>query len=642
MALTFQQVKKISGAVIFTRGEEYYRAGMVRSLVWEGLYVKAEVDGSKRRPYQVTASFTRGAPAVRCTCPSDWGGLCKHGVAVLLYLIDHGEPCTSDVPEAEEEGSPAENMSAFKDFLVAADDAPLLQLGLTIKSLQAVSARGIVFSLSVLHQGKAQKVLDIDQLLAPDRQGPDDPFPSLAMFTHGQEHFLAMLRGFIPESSEGHHRAHWRVQPFQLAILLEHISREAGIEMVDIKSHQKLLFLQDPPIGLKAAVRTISKKKIGVCASLVDPLHPDRRFEIGHILAGGRLWVFDPQDTAFRVLHPKIEHRFLEYFLNAERILDEEERQHFLVGVLPKLGKFADISMDDPGAQELRVERPVLKPRYEIDAARGELVLSLVFLYGSEPLHYAGRGQGMYIEAVVNGAGVLLRRDIAREDRIAQDLVKLYGLIPDGREGRFVVGSAEGMYALLSAHVHALAQEGEVYLSDKARKLYQPDALITPRVRVSSSGIDWFAYDVRFSRDGQDIDIPLKVFAEHLAANRKFVRLKTGEFVRLDAAAFARVSGLLDDPQNKGRLMPAHIPFVLDELKDAGVGVELDSATQKLYEELKGFKGIETAAIPASLDGVLRDYQRHGVSWMAFLKKFRFGGILADEMGLGRRSRPWP
>ncbi|MBF0387382.1 MAG: SNF2 helicase associated domain-containing protein [Candidatus Omnitrophica bacterium] len=636
MALTFPQVKKIAGGTTFTRGEEYYRAGMVRSLAWEGPQVKAEVSGSRRRPYQVTASFTRGAPVVRCTCPSDWGGLCKHGVAVLLYLIDHGEPCTSDEPEALEADTPENQASGFKDFLAAADEAPSLRLGLTVKSLQTVSDRGVVFSLAVCYRGKVQKVVDIEQLLSLAAHGAAEQFPSLPMFTHGQEHFLTMLRGFIPAASEDHQRAHWRVQPYQLAILIEHISREAGIEIVDIKSQQKLAFIQEPPIGLRVTVRAAARKKLEVSASLHDPLQPQRVFDSGAILAGSRLWVFDQEALVFRVLQAKIEQRFLGYFLNSGRILDEEERQYFLVGVLPKLREFAEITFDDPAAYEMRVLAPELKPRYEIDTARGELVVSLIFDYGGVKLDYAGRSAGKYLEQIVDGTGVLVRRDIGREEALADELVKLYGLVPDGREGRFVVSSAEGMFELLAVHIPALARNGEVFVSDKAKRLFQPDAVITPLVRFSSSGIDWFSYDISFSRLGQSIDIPLKVVEEHLAAERKFVRLKSGEFVRLDTAAFERIAALMDERKDKGRLMTAHIPFILDELKAAGVGLQIDPATQKLYDELKGFQGIDAAAIPASLDGVLRDYQRHGVSWMAFLNKFRFGGILADEMGLGK------
>ncbi|MEI6437401.1 MAG: DEAD/DEAH box helicase [Candidatus Omnitrophota bacterium] len=636
MALTFQQVKKFAGAVTYDRGEEYYRAGLVRSLIWEGPYVKAEVTGSRRRPYQVTASFTRGAPAIRCTCPSDLGGMCKHGVAVLLYLIDHGEPCTSDEPEAVDVEAPEESGSDLKDFLLSSDDAPHLRLGLTLKSLQTASPRGIVFSLSVMHRGKARKVTDLEQLLSPDRLGPEEPFPSLSAFNFGQENFLTMLRGFISAAGESHPRAHWRVAPYQLAILLEHISRSSGIDIVDIKTHQKIVFRQDPVINLKVSIRSVSKKKIAVVANLADALRPEFHVDLANIFAGSRSWVFDPMALAFRALDPRVDHRFLGYFLNNEQILDEEERRHFIVGVLPTLKEFADITYDDPKAYDLRVERPELKVRYEVDAVRGELAVALVFMYGTERLNYADRGRETFMERVVDGAGVLLRRDIAREDALAQELSVRYGLAMDAREGRFVVSSAEGMFELLSSHIHVMAQSGEVYLSEKARKLYQPEAMIAPKVQISGSGIDWFAYDISFSRGGETIDIPLKVVEEHLAANRKFVRLKSGEFVRLDAEAFGRVTGLLDYQQNKGRLMTANIPFMLDELKASGIAVEVDPAVQKLYDELKGFKGIDAAAIPSLLEPVLRDYQRHGVSWMAFLNKFRFGGILADEMGLGK------
>ncbi len=36
------------------------------------------------------------------------------------------------------------------------------------------------------------------------------------------------------------------------------------------------------------------------------------------------------------------------------------------------------------------------------------------------------------------------------------------------------------------------------------------------------------------------------------------------------------------------------------------------------------------------LSGIMRPYQREGVSWLNFLRSYRFGGILADDMGLGK------
>src|SRR5204863_2302892 len=35
----------------------------------------------------------------------------------------------------------------------------------------------------------------------------------------------------------------------------------------------------------------------------------------------------------------------------------------------------------------------------------------------------------------------------------------------------------------------------------------------------------------------------------------------------------------------------------------------------------------------------LRDYQREGLGWMEFLRKFSFGGCLADDMGVGKTAQ---
>jgi SNF2 family DNA or RNA helicase len=42
------------------------------------------------------------------------------------------------------------------------------------------------------------------------------------------------------------------------------------------------------------------------------------------------------------------------------------------------------------------------------------------------------------------------------------------------------------------------------------------------------------------------------------------------------------------------------------------------------------------AELPAALTATLRNYQRAGVSWLAFLRKAELGAVLADDMGLGK------
>ena len=55
-----------------------------------------------------------------------------------------------------------------------------------------------------------------------------------------------------------------------------------------------------------------------------------------------------------------------------------------------------------------------------------------------------------------------------------------------------------------------------------------------------------------------------------------------------------------------------------------------------LLNELRGEDRFRELPPPEGLKGELRDYQRRGVAWLAFLVRWGFGPLLADDMGLGK------
>jgi superfamily II DNA or RNA helicase len=55
-----------------------------------------------------------------------------------------------------------------------------------------------------------------------------------------------------------------------------------------------------------------------------------------------------------------------------------------------------------------------------------------------------------------------------------------------------------------------------------------------------------------------------------------------------------------------------------------------------LGQRLRDFTGIQAVAPPAGLQAELRDYQKHGLNWLQFLREYELGGVLADDMGLGK------
>ena len=74
----------------FERGEGYYDHGMVNYVVRRGDRLFARVQGSDWNLIYDTGVFLNGDDfTASCACPYDWGGYCKHIVAVALtYLRD--------------------------------------------------------------------------------------------------------------------------------------------------------------------------------------------------------------------------------------------------------------------------------------------------------------------------------------------------------------------------------------------------------------------------------------------------------------------------------------------------------------------------------------------------------------------------
>ncbi|MEM6527739.1 MAG: SWIM zinc finger family protein [Chloroflexota bacterium] len=86
--ITLQQVRARASEQSFSRGENYYNTGAVSDTVRRGDEIEARCHGSYPEPYRVWIRVdASGIAATRCNCEYDWGGDCKHIVAVLLTYL---------------------------------------------------------------------------------------------------------------------------------------------------------------------------------------------------------------------------------------------------------------------------------------------------------------------------------------------------------------------------------------------------------------------------------------------------------------------------------------------------------------------------------------------------------------------------
>jgi uncharacterized Zn finger protein len=86
--LTEAHIRKLASTQSFERGMSYFHGGAILDPMRQGMALRADCEGSAYEPYQVSVTLTTdGIGTTSCTCPYDWGGLCKHLVALLLTYV---------------------------------------------------------------------------------------------------------------------------------------------------------------------------------------------------------------------------------------------------------------------------------------------------------------------------------------------------------------------------------------------------------------------------------------------------------------------------------------------------------------------------------------------------------------------------
>lgn len=90
--ITEKLIRQHSSEQSFERGRDYYSSGAVFDTVRRGMTLEADVEGSSYEPYHVSVTLDEGGIlSALCTCSYDWGGYCKHIIAVLLTYVHKPE-----------------------------------------------------------------------------------------------------------------------------------------------------------------------------------------------------------------------------------------------------------------------------------------------------------------------------------------------------------------------------------------------------------------------------------------------------------------------------------------------------------------------------------------------------------------------
>ncbi|MBI4493449.1 MAG: SWIM zinc finger domain-containing protein [Chloroflexi bacterium] len=162
--LAEEAIRERASAESFWRGQDYCHQGAVLSLARRGNTLEAEVAGSAPEAYAVRVDFDEaGVVDATCSCPYDWGGWCKHIVAVLLA-------CLSEPERVEQRPS-------LEDLLAGLDREQLQGLLLELAEQQPRLSNAIEARVSVLKAASPAAPAPMPEARAQPARAPVDPQP---------------------------------------------------------------------------------------------------------------------------------------------------------------------------------------------------------------------------------------------------------------------------------------------------------------------------------------------------------------------------------------------------------------------------------------------------------------------------------
>lgn len=304
------------------------------------------------------------------------------------------------------------------------------------------------------------------------------------------------------------------------------------------------------------------------------------------------------------------------------------QMEPFMEKVIPGLMKLGSVHI--AGAISDRIMRTPLKAKLYLDRVKDRLLAGLEFQYGDiviNPLE--GNEQR-------RGTDRILMRDGDQERRILELMEQ--SAFAKMEEGYFMDGEDEE-YEFLYHVVPQLEKLVTVYATSavKTRLLIGHSP---PIVKVDvDERTDWLAF--KFDMEGIP-ESEIRKLLKSLGEKRKYHRLPDGALLPLESVEFQEIVRVMNEmgiTKEDVKAAEIRLPLVrglyLMDSERQGNTVKLGRTFRQLLENMRNPDNLDFT-VPASLEAVLRDYQKYGFQWLKTLAQYSFGGILADDMGLGK------
>jgi superfamily II DNA or RNA helicase len=166
----------------------------------------------------------------------------------------------------------------------------------------------------------------------------------------------------------------------------------------------------------------------------------------------------------------------------------------------------------------------------------------------------------------------------------------------------------------------------------------RPDLILSSEVQFQpNEGLLDVRVDIRTDDAQAEALIGMRDLLSWLHSGQKYLRLEDGSYVA-PSEKFRKALLAYDDlGGDSERVLVSPLCIgILRALGDQAGLKAADALTREWLDELLHSEGPKPVTVPEELNGVLRDYQKHGLDWLMMLHRHNLTGILADDMGLGK------
>ncbi|SEM96107.1 MULTISPECIES: DEAD/DEAH box helicase [unclassified Candidatus Frackibacter] len=611
---------------IFRRGRNYYNENRifdynVLPLNNDKYQILAKVEGT--RDYQVEIDLALEGSDLyfenECTCPYDWGPVCKHEVAVLYKFLNEDHHLLGL-------STPINNNNFTK----------LEELSKTIQSTEPISLQYHIKGLATKSMVNFKLTLNSNQLTMNELDG-------IAAYIH-VSYAYRDLNTIAPGLSDEdivniEYLSNTETSRSQTPGAILFPKSQANFNFLLRLIEESVVYLEETKARLKRGKVLYPNLIIEGNLDKVEVKTKEVDYSVyegdTHLGKGLKWTVIDSH------LHP-VKADIIEK-IPANIPIPEGKRGDFLFEILPTMQQELNLEVDEE-LQDYKLVKEQPEIEVEFDYEDNKILCQTQVKIANK----------IYKSTELLGFDFSDKNYTPNKDQPktwsvwdTEPIEEFINFLEDYEfhvsPEAFNIKDESDIQRFITEGVEQLSDEWEVSTTTDFEEVKVKPVKLEPIIELEDTEgeIDWFEFRVVYNLGGKSYSREeLKKLLRRNNRGEQYLQVGNQYLILEDTIQEEKVDDMLvsAEKQEDGSYRSSHyqLLYYRNLVKEAGINFVGNRVYNELDQDITAENLVKEVEIPLEVQDILRNYQKNGYYWLSFLAKYYFGGILADDMGLGK------